>query len=53
MLRLTTTDENRGEDAQAVHYREAAHRPEPKMSSARPAISVVTLESRMVPKARS
>jgi hypothetical protein len=27
--------------------------PEPKMSSARPAISVVMLESRMVPKARS
>jgi hypothetical protein len=27
--------------------------PEPKISSARPAISEVTLESRMVPKARS
>ena len=27
--------------------------PEPKMNSATPAISVVTLESRMVPQARS
>ena len=27
--------------------------PEPKISSARPAISVVTLESRIVPQARS
>jgi len=54
MLRLTTTEE-KIEVRMPRQCTTAKPRtgPEPKMSRARPAISVVTLESRMVPKARS
>ena len=52
-----TRDEHRrehgGEDAQAVDHGKPLMGPEPKASSARPAISVVMLASRMVAQACS